>query len=199
MAKSIYSRASGSADKSLGFAILVSITLPSLTLLIVHVIVPVPLDLTQLILFHDLNGSILGYIRNVAVPIVFPAINCIVLLVICVLTSVRFVSINPAFKNCKLLSLHALRHKWHFHRSGNGFLRLFRKFDAVASAAEETKDPGRTIPIGIIGSLIISSILYIAVAAIMTGMVPFNLLNNASPVAFELQYVGVKWALPLSQ
>lgn len=47
-------------------------------------------------------------------------------------------------------------------------------FDAVASAAEETKDPGRTIPIGIIGSLIISSILYIAVAAIMTGMVPSN-------------------------
>lgn len=67
-------------------------------------------------------------------------------------------------------------------------------FDAVASAAEETKDPGRTIPIGIIGSLIISSILYIAVAAIMTGMVPSNLLNNASPVAFALQYVGVKWA-----
>ena len=67
-------------------------------------------------------------------------------------------------------------------------------FDAVASAAEETKDPGRTIPIGIIGSLIISSILYIAVAAIMTGMVPFNLLNNVSPVAYALQYVGVKWA-----
>jgi APA family basic amino acid/polyamine antiporter len=58
-------------------------------------------------------------------------------------------------------------------------------FDAVASAAEETKDPGRTISIGIIGSLIISSILYIAVAAIMTGMVPFNLLNNASPVALH--------------
>ncbi len=67
-------------------------------------------------------------------------------------------------------------------------------FDAVASAAEETKDPGRTIPIGIIGSLIISSILYIAVAVIMTGMVPYNLLNTASPVAFALQYVGVKWA-----
>ena len=67
-------------------------------------------------------------------------------------------------------------------------------FDAVASAAEETKNPGRTIPIGIIGSLIISSILYIAVAAVMTGMVPFNLLNNASPVAFALQHVGVQWA-----
>ncbi len=67
-------------------------------------------------------------------------------------------------------------------------------FDAVASAAEETKDPGRTIPIGIIGSLIISSILYVAVAAVMTGMVPYNLLNNASPVAFALQQVGVEWA-----
>ena len=67
-------------------------------------------------------------------------------------------------------------------------------FDAVASAAEETKNPGRTIPIGIIGSLIISSILYVAVAAVMTGMVPFNLLNNASPVAFALQHVGVQWA-----
>lgn len=67
-------------------------------------------------------------------------------------------------------------------------------FDAIASAAEETKNPGRTIPIGIIGSLIISSILYIAVAAVMTGMVPYNLLNTASPVAFALQYVGVQWA-----
>ena len=67
-------------------------------------------------------------------------------------------------------------------------------FDAIASAAEETKNPGRTIPIGIIGSLIISSILYIAVAAVMTGMVPYNLLNTPSPVSFALQYVGVQWA-----
>lgn len=70
-------------------------------------------------------------------------------------------------------------------------------FDAVASSAEETKDPGRTIPIGIIGSLIISSILYIAVAAVMTGMVPYSILNNASPVAFALQHVGVQWAFTL--
>ena len=67
-------------------------------------------------------------------------------------------------------------------------------FDAIASAAEETKNPGKTIPIGIIGSLIISSVLYIAVAAVMTGMVPYNLLNTASPVSFALQYVGVQWA-----
>jgi APA family basic amino acid/polyamine antiporter len=70
-------------------------------------------------------------------------------------------------------------------------------FDAVASAAEETKNPGRTIPIGIIGSLIISSILYIAVAAVMTGMVPFGLLNNSSPVSYALQHVGVQWAFTI--
>lgn len=63
-------------------------------------------------------------------------------------------------------------------------------FDAVSTAAEETKDPQKNVPKGIIGSLIISSILYIAVAAVLTGMVPYNLLDNAAPVAFALNYVG---------
>jgi basic amino acid/polyamine antiporter, APA family len=66
-------------------------------------------------------------------------------------------------------------------------------FDAVSTAAEETKDPQKNLPKGIIGSLIISSILYIVVAAVLTGMVPYNLLNNAAPVAFALQYVGSSW------
>jgi APA family basic amino acid/polyamine antiporter len=66
-------------------------------------------------------------------------------------------------------------------------------FDAVSTAAEETKDPQKNLPKGIIGSLIISSILYIVVAAVLTGMVPYNLLNNAAPVAFALQYVGSNW------
>ncbi len=66
-------------------------------------------------------------------------------------------------------------------------------FDAVSTAAEETKDPQKNLPRGIIGSLIISSILYIVVAAVLTGMVPYNLLNNAAPVAFALQYVGSYW------
>jgi APA family basic amino acid/polyamine antiporter len=66
-------------------------------------------------------------------------------------------------------------------------------FDAVSTAAEETKDPQKNLPKGIIGSLIISSILYIVVAAVLTGMVPYNLLNNAAPVAYALQYVGSNW------
>ena len=67
-------------------------------------------------------------------------------------------------------------------------------FDAVSTAAEETKNPQKTLPIGIIGSLIISSILYIAVAAVLNGMVPYNLLNNAAPVTFALEKVGANWA-----
>jgi basic amino acid/polyamine antiporter, APA family len=63
-------------------------------------------------------------------------------------------------------------------------------FDAVSTAAEEAKDPQKSLPKGIIGSLIISSILYIIVALVLTGMVPYYLLNNAAPVTFALQYVG---------
>lgn len=67
-------------------------------------------------------------------------------------------------------------------------------FDAVSTAAEETKDPQRTLPIGIIGFLIISSILYIIVALVLNGMVPYNLLNTLAPVTFALNKVGANWA-----
>ncbi|AXV38534.1 MAG: amino acid permease [Methanobacterium sp. BRmetb2] len=67
-------------------------------------------------------------------------------------------------------------------------------FDAVSTAAEETKNPQKTLPIGIIGSLIISSILYIVVAAVLNGMVPYSLLDTAAPVTFALEEVGANWA-----
>lgn len=67
-------------------------------------------------------------------------------------------------------------------------------FDAVSTAAEETKNPQRTMPIGIIGSLIISSILYIAVAAVLNGIVPYNLLDTPAPVIFALKSTGINWA-----
>ncbi|GAB6934014.1 amino acid permease [Calditerricola satsumensis] len=63
-------------------------------------------------------------------------------------------------------------------------------FDAVSSAAEEVKNPKRDLPIGIIGSLAICTLLYIAVSAVLTGMVPYAELNNSAPVAFALQKVG---------
>jgi APA family basic amino acid/polyamine antiporter len=67
-------------------------------------------------------------------------------------------------------------------------------FDAVSTAAEETKNPSRDLPIGIIGSLAICTVLYIIVVAILTGMVPYKLLNVASPVAFAMDHVGLGWA-----
>lgn len=63
-------------------------------------------------------------------------------------------------------------------------------FDAVATSAEECRNPSRDLPIGIVGSLIICTILYIAVAAALTGVVPYQQLNNAEPVAFALRAIG---------
>ncbi|MCZ3364432.1 MULTISPECIES: amino acid permease [Methanobacterium] len=68
-------------------------------------------------------------------------------------------------------------------------------FDTVASAAEETKNPQKALPIGIIGSLAVCSLLYIIVTAIITGMVPYTTFEgNAAPVQLALQSVGINWA-----
>lgn len=66
-------------------------------------------------------------------------------------------------------------------------------FDAVSTAAEEVKNPQRNMPIGIIGSLAICTVLYIVVSAIMTGVVPYNLLNVKHPVSFVLEYIHQDW------
>lgn len=63
-------------------------------------------------------------------------------------------------------------------------------FDAVATAAEECRNPNRDLPIGIIGSLVVCTVLYIAVAAVMTGVVSYTTLNNAEPVAYVLRAIG---------
>ncbi|WP_289001731.1 amino acid permease [uncultured Megasphaera sp.] len=67
-------------------------------------------------------------------------------------------------------------------------------FDAVSTAAEEVKNPQRDLPRGIILSLIICTVLYIAVSAVLTGMVPYlEFKTTAAPVAFALQSVGYHW------
>lgn len=67
-------------------------------------------------------------------------------------------------------------------------------FDAVSTAAEEVKDPQRDMPLGIIASLVICTILYIVVSAVLTGMVPYYEFKSvAAPVAFALQSVGYHW------
>ncbi len=63
-------------------------------------------------------------------------------------------------------------------------------FDAVATASEECRNPNRDLPIGIIGSLFVCTVLYIAVAAVLTGVVPYTQLNNTEPVAYALRAIG---------
>jgi basic amino acid/polyamine antiporter, APA family len=67
-------------------------------------------------------------------------------------------------------------------------------FDAVSTTAEEAKNPARDLPIGIIASLVICTILYIIVVAILNGMVPFYTLNVNFPVAYAVDSVGLAWA-----
>jgi APA family basic amino acid/polyamine antiporter len=70
----------------------------------------------------------------------------------------------------------------------------FIGFDAVTSAAEEVKRPERDLPIGIIGSLAICTVLYVIVAAIMTGIVPFKMFEGIDhPVSLALQHAGENW------
>jgi APA family basic amino acid/polyamine antiporter len=62
-------------------------------------------------------------------------------------------------------------------------------FDAISTAAEECKRPARDLPIGIIGSLIVCTFIYIAVALVLTGMVPWQQLGVADPLAAAFAYV----------
>ena len=65
-------------------------------------------------------------------------------------------------------------------------------FDAVSTAAEETRDPQRNLPRGIIASLIVCTILYVATAAVMTGLVPATELDTGDPLAHALRGAGLE-------
>ena len=66
-------------------------------------------------------------------------------------------------------------------------------FDAVSTAAQEAKNPERDMPIGILGSLIICTILYILVAGVLTGLVNYTDLNVPDPLAIGIDLTGVRW------
>ncbi len=65
-------------------------------------------------------------------------------------------------------------------------------FDAVSTASEETRNPQRDMPIGILASLVVCTVLYIAVSIVLTGMVKWNKLDNAEPLAAAFSDLGMR-------
>ncbi len=103
-----------------------------------------------------------------------------------------------------------LEHNWHpflppntgefGHYGWSGVLRgagviffAYIGFDAVSTAAQEAKQPQRDMPVGILGSLAICTVLYILVAGVLTGLVPYTDLNVPDPVAVGVDATGVTW------
>lgn len=71
-------------------------------------------------------------------------------------------------------------------------------FDAICNSAEEVKDPQKTMPRGILGSLAVATVLYIAVTLVLTGVLPyFQYKGIAAPVAFALNEIGIRWGSAL--
>ncbi len=66
-------------------------------------------------------------------------------------------------------------------------------FDAVSTTAQEAKNPQRDLPIAILGSLAVCTVLYIAVALVLTGLVPYTQLNVADPIAVGVSAIGMPW------
>jgi APA family basic amino acid/polyamine antiporter len=96
-----------------------------------------------------------------------------------------------------------------FHYGWQGILRAasyvffaYIGFEAVSTAAGEAKNPQKDLPIGILGSLFICTIIYMAVSAVLTGVVPYRLLNVPDPIAVAVDRMNPSWALiawPLNQ
>jgi basic amino acid/polyamine antiporter, APA family len=70
-------------------------------------------------------------------------------------------------------------------------------FDAVSTAAQEAKNPKRDMPIGILGSLVVCSVLYVAVGLVLTGIVAFDKLNVPDPIAIGIDAVGLAALSPV--
>jgi APA family basic amino acid/polyamine antiporter len=66
-------------------------------------------------------------------------------------------------------------------------------FDAVSTAAQEAKNPQKDMPVGILGSLAVCTVLYILVAGLLTGMVNYRQLNVPDPVAVGIDVAGIRW------
>ena len=70
-------------------------------------------------------------------------------------------------------------------------------FDAVSTASQEAKNPRRDMPIGILGSLGLCTLLYVLVSVVITGIMPFDKLNVPDPIAVGVDAIGLTWLSPV--
>lgn len=70
-------------------------------------------------------------------------------------------------------------------------------FEIISTTAEETKNPSRDLPIGILGSLTICTVIYILVAAVLTGIVPWQDIDTHAPIAAAMNYINQNWVAGL--
>ena len=66
-------------------------------------------------------------------------------------------------------------------------------FDAISTTAEETENPQRDLPIAILGTLILCTVLYVCVALVLTGTVPLNHIDIQAPIAHAMRVIGMDW------
>lgn len=162
-------------------------------------------------------GIISGAPHFLGIPIVFnlPAVAIVALLTYLIAIGIKeSVRVNEAMVIIKLLVLgffcavgiFYVRPENFSPLAPNGFSGIltgaaivffaYIGFDAVSTLAEETENPARDLPIGIIGTLIVCTIIYIVVTAIFVGLIPFSKLvsmpanDKAEPLAYALKYIG---------
>ena len=143
----------------------------------------------------------------------FPAVAIIVIIAVVLMAGIKqSASLNKVIVGIKLVVIllfiflaapHVNTANWHpfvpfgFKGIVSGAAIVFFAyigFDAVSTASEEVKNPQKDLPVGIIVSLAVATVLYIAVAAILTGIVKYSELNNQSaPVAYGLMRIGQNW------
>lgn len=150
----------------------------------------------------------MGIPLSINLPAIFIVVVITALLYIGVKESARTAAIMVIIKIAVILTFIAVGafyikpENWHpFMPNGytgvflGAFLVFFAYigFDSVATAAEEAKNPSRDLPIGIISSLVICTIIYILVAGVLTGMVPCKMINTHAPIAAAMAAVNQNW------
>jgi basic amino acid/polyamine antiporter, APA family len=153
--------------------------------------------------------------RLLGVPLVFnlPALFIITLLTVILIAGIKESAwFNTVMVGLKLLVLgffvvigacYVKPENWHpFAPNGWAGIQAgaavvffaFIGFDAVSTAAEECRNPKRDLPLGILGSLAACTLIYVVVAVVLTGMIPWQELNTAEPLSVAMRVVNLNWA-----